>query len=277
MTACPDHAGRRVVVTGCASGIGEQLVHVLARRGAEVVGLDRRPTAAPVAEFHLVDLDDSASIAAVAAAIDGPVDALFNVAGLSGTIGPLAIVGVNFVGTRELTEALIPRMTPGSAIVNTSSIAASRWEQRKDLIAELLATETREEAMSWCRAHAVEVGTGYAVSKDALVWYSLRRALQLAPTGIRMNCVAPGTTETPIIADTRRARGNGFLDAIPMPLGRLAEPEEQAEVIAFFGSPAASYVNGQVLWVDGGYMGGVATGMLDNVTGTVGAPTAPIR
>lgn len=268
-----DYAGRRVVVTGCASGIGEALAHVLTDRGAEVIGLDRRPTAAPVAAFHAVDLGDSDSIAAVAAAIDDPVDALFNVAGLSGTIGALTIVGVNFVGTRELTEALIPRMIAGAAIATTASIAASRYLERGELVDGLLATTSREEALGWCRAHPDEVGTGYAISKDALIWYTLRRALDLGPRGIRMNCVAPGTTETPIIADTRRARGDAFLDAIPMPLGRFAEPVEQAEVLAFVNSPAASYLSGQVLWVDGGYMGGVTAGLLENVTGSVGTPT----
>lgn len=265
-----DYADRRVVVTGCASGIGEQLAHVLADRGAEVVGLDRRPSSAPLAAFHLVDLADSASIAEAAAGIGDPVHALFNVAGLSGTIGADVVVGVNFIGTRELTEALIPRMQAGAAIVNTASVAASRYLERRDLVAELLATDSREAALRWCREHADEVGTGYAISKDALVWYTLHRAFELAPAGIRMNAVAPGITETPIIADTRRSRGDAFLDAIPMPLGRLAQPREQAEVLAFLNSPLASYVSGQILWVDGGYMAGVATGGLENCTGSVG-------
>jgi len=263
------------VVTGCASGIGEALAQLLAARGAQVVGLDVRPTAAPVAEFHQLDLGDSEAIARTVAALDDPIDALFNVAGISGPIGAPVVIGVNFVGTRELTEALIPRMRPGAAIVNTASIAASRYRERRALVEGLLATESREAAMAWCAAHAEAVGTGYAVSKDALVWYTLRRALGLAERGIRMNCVAPGTTETPIIAATRQSRGDAFLDAIPMPLGRLAQPAEQAEVLAFLNSPGASYLTGQVLWVDGGYMGGVAAGLLENCTGSVGPATPP--
>ena len=58
---------------------------------------------------------------------------------------------------------------------------------------------------------------------------------------------------TPIIADTIRSRGKAFLDAIPMPLGRVADPREQATVIAFLGSADASYLSGQIIWVDGGY------------------------
>ncbi|MGI5200192.1 coniferyl-alcohol dehydrogenase [Spirillospora sp. CA-108201] len=265
-----DYSGRRAVVTGCASGIGEQLAAQLATRGAQVIGLDRRRPSVRVEAFHPVDLADSASISAAAAAIDGPVDALFNVAGISGTAGLTTIIGVNFVGTRELTEALLPRMPAGAAIANTGSIAGSHYRRRQDLVAGLLNTTARDEARRWCDEHADELGTGYSVSKDAIIWYTLHRSVELAERGIRMNCVCPGLTETPILADSRRARGDAFLDGIPMPLGRVAEPAEQAAVLAFASSPGASYLNGQVLWVDGGYMAGVETGRFPNTTGAAG-------
>ncbi|MBO2453188.1 coniferyl-alcohol dehydrogenase [Actinomadura barringtoniae] len=265
-----DYSGRRVVVTGCASGIGERLAAQLADRGAQVIGLDRRRPRVHVESFHPVDLSDSESIGAAATAIDGPVDALFNVAGISGTVGSAAIVGVNFVGTRELTDALLPRMPAGAAIANTGSIAGSHYQRRRDLVTGLLATTTRDGARRWCDEHADELGTGYSVSKDAVIWYTLHRSVELAERGIRMNCVCPGLTETPILADSRRARGAAFLDGIPMPLGRVAEPAEQASVLAFVNSPGASYLNGQVLWVDGGYMAGVQTGRLPNTTGAAG-------
>lgn len=265
-----DYAQRRVVVTGCASGIGAALARVLAERGAEVVGLDRRQTTAPIAEFHQIDLGDTDSIRRVADAIGERVDALFNVAGVSGTLGAKVVLGINFLGTRELTEELLPRMQPGSAVVITSSLAASRYAEREGLIGELLATQTRPEALAWCEQHRTEVGTGYAISKDALMWYTLTRAVDLAGLGIRVNAVGPGITATPIIADTIASRGKDFLDAIPMPLGRIAEAEEQASVLAFLGSQRASYLTGQILWVDGGYMAGVTAGQMDDVTGGVG-------
>jgi NAD(P)-dependent dehydrogenase (short-subunit alcohol dehydrogenase family) len=265
-----DFAGKRVVVTGCASGIGEQAALILIERGAEVVGLDRNEIAAPVAERHEVDLADSDSIAAVAASIGEPVDALVNVAGVSGTIAAELVVGINFVGTRELTAALLPRMKEGAAIANTSSTAASRYLERRELIAGLLALPDRDAAMAWCREHREEVGTGYAISKDALVWWTLGSAVELAGQGIRINCVAPGITMTPIIEDTIRSRGEDYLKGIPMPLGRMAEPREQAEVLVFLAGPAAGYVSGQVIWPDGGYMAGVAAGQLEHVTGDVG-------
>ena len=265
------YAGRRVVVTGCASGIGERVAARLGALGAEVVGLDVRAPSVPVAEFVAVDLADTSSIAS-AAAVVGELQVLVNVAGVSGTLDPALIVGINFVGTRELTEALLPRMPRGGAVVSTASLAASRFTERRDLIRGLLATRSREEAATWCREHRAEVGTGYAISKDAIVWYTLERAVELAGRGIRINAVAPGMTETPILAATRAARGDAFLEAIPMPLGRTATADEQAAALVFLGSAEASYVSGQVLWVDGGYSAGVATGRLPHATGSVGDP-----
>lgn len=264
-------AGLRVAVTGCASGIGERVATRLVALGAEVVGLDVRSPTVEVGSFVPVDLGDSASIAAAAEAV-GTVDALVNVAGVSGRLDPALVVGINFVGTRELTESLEPRMRPGSAVVVTASLAASRHAERVELLDGLLATRSREEADAWCRAHRREVGTGYAISKDALVRYTLDRTVELAARGIRINAVAPGMTETPILEATRAARGTAFLDAIPMPLGRTATADEQAAALVFLASPEASYITGQVLWVDGGYSAGVATGRLAHVTGSVGEP-----
>jgi NAD(P)-dependent dehydrogenase (short-subunit alcohol dehydrogenase family) len=273
MTARESYSGRRVVVTGCASGIGEQTALRLIDLGAEVVGLDLRPPAASVAEYVPLDLADSDSIARAADAC-GSVDALFNVAGVSGSLDPALVVGINFVGTRELTEALVPRMRPGGSIANTASLAASRYLERRELVRGLIDAPDRSAAADWVHEHPAEVGTGYAISKDALVWYTLQRSVALAADGIRMNAIAPGVTDTPILDATRAARGDAFLDAIPVPLGRISRPEEQAAVLVFLNSTEASYLAGQVLWVDGGYSAGVAAGTIAHVTGSVGeAPT----
>ena len=101
--------GRRAVVTGCASGIGEHVVRQLTELGADVVGLDKRRPAFELAEFHEVDLADPASIDRAVASVGGQVDALFNVAGVSSGIGnPPLVVTINFLGLRHVTEALIP-------------------------------------------------------------------------------------------------------------------------------------------------------------------------
>src|SRR5215211_6611473 len=114
--------GRRVVVTGCASGIGEHVARQLTELGAEVVGVDVQRPALQLREFHELDLSDPASIDQAVKSIGDHVDALFNVAGVSSGIGdPLRVVMINFLGTRQFTEALIPAMPPGSAIANVSS------------------------------------------------------------------------------------------------------------------------------------------------------------
>ena len=95
------YAGKRVVVTGAASGMGAAAVEVLAELGAEVVGLDRAPIAGPVAQSIEVDLLDLASIAAAADQIAGPVDDFFNSAGLPGPpFSDLETMVVNFLGGR---------------------------------------------------------------------------------------------------------------------------------------------------------------------------------
>ena len=138
--------GRRVVVTGCASGIGEHVARQLTELGAEVVGLDVRQPALLPKEFHEVDLADPASIDQAAASIGGQIDALFNIAGVSSGIGdPLRVVTINFLGTRRFTEALVPMMPPGSAIANVSSLAASGYRENADVTAGLLDTVTMAE------------------------------------------------------------------------------------------------------------------------------------
>ena len=259
--------GRRVVVTGCASGIGEHVARQLTELGAEVVGLDIRAReerdsegqpALQLREFHEVNLADPASIDQAAASIGGQVDALFNVAGVSSGIkDPLRVVTVNFLGTRQLTEALVPTMPPGSAIANVSSLAASAYRENSGVTAGLLDTVTMAEGVEWCQRNpeALADGGGYRLSKEAIILYGLANVAVLGAKGIRINCTAPGVTDTPILDQLRSAYGQEFLDAFRTPLGRVSEPSEQAAVLVFLNSKAASYITGQVIWVDGGTIG----------------------
>jgi len=259
--------GRRVVVTGCASGIGEHVARQLTELGAEVVGLDIRAReerdsegqpALQLKEFHEVNLADPASIDQAAASIGGQVDALFNVAGVSSGIkDPLRVVTINFLGTRQLTEALVPTMPPGSAIANVSSLAASAYRENSGVTAALLDTVTMAEGVEWCQRNpeALADGGGYRLSKEAIILYGLANVAVLGAKGIRINCTAPGVTDTPILDQLRSAYGQEFLDAFRTPLGRVSEPSEQAAVLVFLNSKAASYITGQVIWVDGGTIG----------------------
>ncbi|OBI23544.1 coniferyl-alcohol dehydrogenase [Mycobacterium sp. E2497] len=251
------YAGRRAVVTGCASGIGEQAVRQLTELGAEVVGLDKRRPPFELNEFHEVDLADCQSIDGAVASIGGPVDALFNVAGVSSGIGdPPLVVTINFLGTRHFTEALIPKMAPGSAIVSVSSLAAAGYRDHLRSVAPLLRTTSMSEGIDWCRDHPDQLaGGGYQLSKEAIILYTMQSATRLGARGIRINCTGPGVTETPILDQLRTKYGQSYLDDIPKPLGRVSDPAEQASVLLFLNSRAASYISGQVVWVDGGNVG----------------------
>jgi NAD(P)-dependent dehydrogenase (short-subunit alcohol dehydrogenase family) len=247
--------GRRAVVTGCASGIGAAVARQLTDLGAEVVGLDLKRPALQLKEFHEIDLSEPASIERAVAAIDGPVDSLFNVAGVSSGIGdPMRVVTINFLGTRHFTEALIPSMPPGSAIANVSSLAASAYRANAAVTAGLLDTATMAEGIEWCQRNPEPVadGGGYRLSKEAIILYGMANVGSLGAKGIRINCTAPGVTDTPILDQLRSAYGQQFLDSFHTPLGRAADPDEQAGVLLFLNSSAASYITGQVIWVDGG-------------------------
>ncbi|WP_319456040.1 MULTISPECIES: coniferyl-alcohol dehydrogenase [unclassified Mycobacterium] len=249
-----DYAGRRVVVTGCASGIGAALVGQLTGLGAEVVGLDVRRPAFELYDFHPVDLSDPASIDSAVGSIDGQVDALFNVAGVSSGIGdPLLVVKIDFLGTRQLTESLAPRMPSGAAIASVSSLAASNYEANVAEVAGLLATRTFDDGVRWCGEHPDALADGgYRLAKEAIILYGMKSAVPLGARGIRINCTGPGVTETPILDQLRTKYGQAYLDDIPKPLGRVSNPDEQAAVLVFLNSPAAGYITGQVVWVDGG-------------------------
>jgi NAD(P)-dependent dehydrogenase (short-subunit alcohol dehydrogenase family) len=247
--------GRRAVVTGCGSGIGAEVARQLTELGAEVVGLDVKRPALQLKEFHELDLADPTSIDRAATAVDGPVDALFNIAGVSSGIGdPLRVVTINFLGTRHFTEALVPSMPSGSAIANVSSLAASAYRENAVITAELLNTATVADGIEWCERNPqpVKDGGGYRLSKEALILYGMAKVSALGGRGIRINCTAPGVTDTPILDQLRSAYGQEFLDSFETPLGRVAGPDEQASVLVFLNSNAARYITGQVIWVDGG-------------------------
>ncbi|MBX7433319.1 coniferyl-alcohol dehydrogenase [Mycobacterium sp. Y57] len=251
--------GRHVVVTGCASGIGAQVAHQLGLLGARVTGLDLRPPAQTPGvpdKFIPIDLSDPESVAAAAAAVDGEVDALFNVAGVSSGIGdPLLVVRINFLGMRQFTEALSTRMPAGAAITNVSSLAASAYRENAATSIGLVETGSVAEGLQWCAENPDALADGgYRLSKEAIILYGMRRAVDLGARGIRINCTAPGVTETPILDQLRSAYGQQFLDSFTAPLGRVSDAAEQAAVLVFLGGRAAGYITGQVVWTDGGIL-----------------------
>jgi len=262
MNTVLNYAGKQVVVTGCASGMGRATASLLLELGAQVHGLDYRDADLPFASFRRVDLRDPASIEQAAEAAPGKIDALFNCAGLGPTFSPLDIMKVNFIGTRYLTEQLLPRITAGGAIGSIASTAAMGWSRRIALHKELIAIGDYKSLVRWSETHADQLADGYTLSKEAVVVWTMLRAQDLITQGIRINCIMPGLTQTPMLTDQIAINTSAaVLDKVIQPTGRPALPEEQAFFMAVINSDSASYLNGAAINVDGGRMARVAMGL----------------
>ena len=146
--------GKRVVVTGCAPGMGAATAQILVDLGAEVIGLDVKPTEVPRREFLSVDLGDTASIDAAVAAIEGPVHAMFSCAGLPGPpFSDLDTVLVNFVGARHLIESLVPKMPGRRRRSCVASNAGLGWQQELASLMPLVRRTASTPAKAWCEAN----------------------------------------------------------------------------------------------------------------------------
>jgi NAD(P)-dependent dehydrogenase (short-subunit alcohol dehydrogenase family) len=258
------YAGKRVIVTGAASGMGAATAEILVALGAEVHAVDiKKPDVTGLASYTECDLRDPAQIDAAVDRIGSIVNALFNCAGLPNTFPDLDVMLVNFCGLRQMTEAVVPRMVEGSAIASIASTAGVGWMQNLPLLFGLLATPDFTAARVWCEAHPRELKNAYGLSKEAINAYTAQRSFALAQQGIRLNCLNPGPTDTPMMPEFEKAVGKQYMDDFPVPLGRHAVAEEQAWPLVFLNSPRASFVTGEQFECDGGFKGGLFTGQID--------------
>jgi NAD(P)-dependent dehydrogenase (short-subunit alcohol dehydrogenase family) len=255
--------GKRVIVTGCFSGMGAAVARLLVDLGAEVHGFDYKPSPLALASFTHVDLRDPASIAAGLDGLDGGIDALFNCAGLPQSFPPLDVMKVNFIGLRELTNRVVERMSPGGAICSIASTGGLGWSRRIPTNIELIDTPDFAAALAWCEANPDVIREGYSFSKENVIVWTQYMAPRLIKRGIRINCTLPSPTQTPMMAQFEAASGKDVIQAAAEPLGRYTTPEEQAGPVVLVNSALAGIVNGVVLPVDGGFMGGLATGQID--------------
>jgi len=238
--------GVRALVTGGASGIGEAAAALLLRRGARVAVLDRdvagvEPPAIPVQ----ADVTDDAAVrAAVASAAEqlGGIDVLVNNAGIGaqGTVEDNPdeewrhVFDVNVLGMARVARAALPylRESDRAAIVNTSSIAATAGLPQRAL---------------------------YSATKGAILSMTLAMAADHVGEGIRVNCVNPGTADTPWIGGLLAAADDPAAERAALearqPMGRMVSPAEVAEAIAYLVSPDAASTTGTALAVDGGMQG----------------------
>jgi len=238
--------GKRVIVTGGASGIGLATAQQLAARGARVAVLDLTPDDLPVPLTGFrCDVADTASVDSAVAAVAGRfnrLDVLVNNAGIGaqGTVADnddvewMRVLDVNVVGMARVSRAALPhlRRSDRAAIVNTCSIAATAGLPQRAL---------------------------YSASKGAVLALTRAMAADHLPEGIRVNCVDPGTADTPWVgrlldqADDPAAE-RAALEA-RQPSGRLVTAEEVAHAIAYLAGPHAGSTTGSNLAVDGGMSG----------------------
>jgi NAD(P)-dependent dehydrogenase (short-subunit alcohol dehydrogenase family) len=225
------------IVTGAALGIGRACVEVFEREGTTAFGVDVQPGAS-----FQADISNWAQVQAAVAEcvrLHGRVDVLVNNAGIQTYGGPVdtteeiwdRTMDVNLKGQWLMAKAAIPHMGARGAIVNVSSVQG--LASQKNVLA-------------------------YSTSKHALIGLTRSMAVDLAASGVRVNCVCPGAVDTPLIHAQYAMVDDiqKFRDSLARahPIGRMADPREIAEVIAFLASDRASFMTGSIVTVDGGLM-----------------------
>ncbi|MFG2824832.1 SDR family NAD(P)-dependent oxidoreductase [Kitasatospora sp. NPDC048365] len=241
-----DLDGLTALVTGGASGIGLATAQLLSARGADVAVLDLDPARvpAPLRGFTADVADDASVRRAVAAAAEalGGIDILVNNAGIgaAGTVQDNPdeqwhrVLDINVLGIVRTTRAALPhlRASRSAAIVNTCSIAATAGLPQRAL---------------------------YSASKGAVLSLTLAMAADHVREGIRVNCVNPGTVDTPWVGRLLDAADDPAAERAALnarqPTGRLVSAQEVAAAIAYLASPAAGSTTGTALAVDGGMAG----------------------
>jgi NAD(P)-dependent dehydrogenase (short-subunit alcohol dehydrogenase family) len=245
-----EFSGKTAVVTGAAGGIGGAAARMLAAHGARVLCWDRveaglARTAAeigaetPDATVHVAAIDVTDEAAVTAALNDVPrVDVLFNVAGITvskpmidcDVAEMVELMRVNVGSVMTTTRAIVPKMTSGGVIVNTTSSVAQR----------------------------IGPGQGpYGASKAAVDFITKAFAVELSDVGIRVCAVGPGAVDTPFPLAALQGHPDPGAELLAAAkawqlIGRLARPEEVAAAMCYLASNAGSFYTGTTLWIDGG-------------------------
>jgi 2-keto-3-deoxy-L-fuconate dehydrogenase len=241
-----DFTGLNAIVTGAGSGIGLAVARSLHAEGARVFGFDiSQGDMGGIATFIECDVGDSQSVSKAVAKVRAEVsaiDILANNAGI-GAVGTVAdatddewsrVMNINVAGTGRVTAAALPllRASNAASIVNTCSIAATVGLPKRAV---------------------------YSASKGAVMSLTLAMAADFVREGIRVNCVNPGTADTPWVSRLLSASTDPIAERKALeerqPMGRLVTADEVAQAILYLANPRQSSTTGTVLAVDGGMNG----------------------
>lgn len=240
-----------IVITGAASGIGAATRERLEADGHRSIGVDRHE-ADVVADLGSPE-GRRIAIDKIRAASNGILDGVVSAAGLGPYDDPQAVTRVNYFGAVAMLDELRPLLAAGSAPAAVAISSVGAVFTALVIPAYLEACLAGDEARAQAEIAGKDGNTAYVNAKHALALAVRARASDWGAAGIRLNAVAPGSTETPMLDRLHQDSELGpAVRGLPMPLGRTAQPRELANAIAFLLGPDASYVHGTVLFVDGG-------------------------
>lgn len=237
-----------IAITGSASGIGAATAAALTAAGHDIIGIDLKDA------DITGDLTDPALRAAAVEQVlersGGVLDGLVLCAGVGPQVpDAMRIVEINYRSTIALLDALLPALQKGEspAAVVVSSVASTHipWEQNP--------ISTGTEADAFAKAGDYAGSYAYAASKNAVTIAVRQRAVEWGAAGVRLNTVAPGSVDTPLLqAGLADPRYGEAIRNFTSPIGRNGRPDEIASLIAYLLGPQAGFIHGSQFVIDGG-------------------------
>lgn len=266
MTDVLGYAGKKVVITGAATGMGAAAAEMLVDLGAEVYALDIHDVKANVHQFIRTNMMDKASLDAALSELPEKVDALMSCAGVPCPPTPLKeTILINFVGLRYLNDALLPRISDGGSITSIASTAGMAWKSNLDTVNGFLALDTFEKAAAWLEGEPELNADPYGFSKQCLIVYTQQLAGELAKRNVRINCISPSPTDSPFMEESTKIIPEDLFKSFAPSNGRIAEGADMGRVMVLLASDLAGFISGVNLPVDFGYCAEVAMGQRDNL------------